>query len=66
MGHEVVLFPTEKGRRAIQRNDPRVRAAFSQKLLEIFCREHTRKPFDLFFAYLMDSMLGPSGADRVP
>ena len=58
-------FRRRGGRRAMQRNDPRVRAAFSQKLLETFCREHTRKPLDLFFTYLMDGMVEPGVIDEI-
>jgi spore maturation protein CgeB len=52
-----VLFHTDEGKRAMQRRDATGRAVFSQKLLETFRREHARKPFDLFFAYLMDGMV---------
>lgn len=65
MGHDVFLFSTEDGRRAMVRNDARARARFSQKLLDAFRREHSRKPFDLFFAYLKDGMVDPSVIDEV-
>jgi len=65
MGHEVVLFSAEEGRRAMQRGDLAARAAFSQRLLETFHREHTRKPFDLFFAYLMDGMVEPGAIEEI-
>ena len=65
MGHEVVLFSVEEGRRAMQRGDLAACAAFSQKLLETFRREHTRKSFDLFFAYLMDGMVEPIAIDEI-
>ena len=65
MGHDVFLFSTEDGRRAMVRNDAQARARFSQKLLDAFRREHSRKPFDLFFAYLMDGMVDPSAIDEI-
>jgi spore maturation protein CgeB len=65
MGHDVVLFPAEEGRRAMQRRDAVARATFSQKLLGTFRSEHARKPFDLFFAYLMDGMVEPGVIDEI-
>ena len=65
MGHEVVLFSAEEGRLAMQRNDTQARAAFSQKLLDTFRREHAQKPFALFFAYLMDGMVDPGALDEI-
>ncbi|MGO9273600.1 MAG: glycosyltransferase [Terriglobia bacterium] len=65
MGHEVFLFSTEDGRRAMERNDVKARARFSQKLLETFRREHTKKPFDLFFAYLMGGMADVGAIDEI-
>ena len=65
MGHEVMLFSAKEGRSAMQRNSAPGRAAFSQKLLETFRREHTQKPFVLFFAYLMDGMVEPEVLDEI-
>lgn len=65
MGHDVVLLSVEEGRKAMQRNDLPARAAFSQKLLETFRRENIKKPFDLFFAYLMDGMVEPGAIDEI-
>ena len=65
MGHDVLLFCTEDGRQAMARNDAQARARFSQKLLDTFRREHGRKPFDLFFAYLMEGMVDPSVIDEI-
>lgn len=65
MGHEVVLFSVTEGRLAMQRNDAQARAAFSQKLLDTFRREHAQKPFALFFAYLMDGMVEPAAIDEI-
>ena len=65
MGHDVFLFSAEDGRKAMQRRDVRARAAFSQRLLETFRREHARQPFDLVFAYLMDGMVEPGVIDEI-
>lgn len=65
MGHEVVLFSTNEGRLAMRKNDACARAVFSQKLLDNFRREHNRKPFDLFFSYLMDGMVEPNVIDEI-
>jgi spore maturation protein CgeB len=65
MGHSVVLFPAEEGRRAMQRRSPQARAAFSQRLLDLFRREHAQSPFDLFFAYLMDGMVESAAIDEI-
>ena len=64
MGHEVLLFSAERaqGDATQQRAG---RAAFSQKLLEAFRREHAQKPFDLVFAYLMDGMVEPGALDEI-
>ena len=65
MGHEVVLFDPREGRLAMQRNDAQARAMFSQKLLDTFRSEHKQKPFDLFFAYLMNGMVEPLVIDDI-
>ena len=65
MGHDVVLFSAEAGRRAMQRRDVQARADFSQKLLDAFRTEHARQPFDLIFAYLMDGMADPGVLDEM-
>jgi len=65
MGHEVVLFDACEGKSAMRRNNARARATFSQKLLDTFRREHTQKPFALFFAYLMDGMVEPATLDEI-
>lgn len=65
MGHDVVLFSAEEGKRAMRRNDAAARTAFSQKLLDAFRNEHTKAPFDLFFAYLMDGMVDPGVIDEI-
>lgn len=60
MGHGVVLFPADDGGLAMRRKDRKLRADFSQRLLDKFQKEHTRKPFDLFFAYLKEGMVEPA------
>lgn len=65
MGHEVVLFSVTEGRLAMQRNDEHARAVFSQKMLDTFRLENTRKPFVLFFSYLMDGMVDPTAIDEI-
>lgn len=65
MGHDVVLFSVTEGREAMQRNDAAARARFSQKLLDAFRREHAKKPFDLFFSYMMDGMVELAAIDGI-
>ncbi|MGD8997846.1 MAG: glycosyltransferase [Anaerolineae bacterium] len=65
MGHDVVLFSAQEGRRAMARKDATVRATFSQKLVDTFASEHTKKPFDLFFAYLKDGMVDTGAIDQI-
>jgi hypothetical protein len=65
MGHDVFLFPGEEGKRIMKRNDKGARGAFSQKLVDSFYKEHAKKPFDLFFAYLMDGMVETNAIDMI-
>jgi spore maturation protein CgeB len=65
LGHDVVLVSATEGRRAMARHDAALRAVFSQKLLDIFRAAHTKQPFDLFFAYLMDGMVDPGALDEI-
>jgi len=65
LGHDVVLFPADEGRQAMLQSNASLRCAFSQKLFEAFKREHVGKPFDLFFAYLMDGMLDAGVIDEI-
>jgi len=65
MGHEVVLFSVTEGRMAMRRNNAQARACFSQKLLDTFRREHAKKAFALFFAYVMDGMVEPEAIDEI-
>jgi spore maturation protein CgeB len=64
-GHDVVLVRAEEGRRALARHDAESRARFSEEVLTSFVREHGRRPFDLFFAYLMDGMIDPGVVDEI-
>jgi hypothetical protein len=65
MGADVVLFSAEEGRRAMERRSETMRAAFSQKLLDVFQREHAHRPFDLVFTYLMDGMVETACLDEL-
>ena len=65
MGHDVFLFRAEEGGQARVRRDVSLRAAFSQKLLDTFRREHARQPFDLVFCYLMDGMIETGVIDEI-
>jgi len=65
MGHEVALFSLTEGRMAMQRNNAQARACFSQKLLDTFRREHAKKAFALFFAYLMNGMVEPAAIAEI-
>jgi spore maturation protein CgeB len=65
LGHEVVLFPAENGRRAMWRDDSALRTQFSERLYKQFWREHQMKPFDLFFSYLADGMIDTAVVDRI-
>jgi spore maturation protein CgeB len=65
MGHDVVLLSPKAGRLAMQRKDRKLRARFSQLVLDKFRTEHKRKPFDLFFSYLMDGMIDAAAVDEV-
>ncbi len=57
MGHEVIYFPANEGRLAMNKKDASLRTNFSRKLLDTFLKEHAKVPFSLFFAYLMDGMV---------
>lgn len=65
MGHDVTMFSAQEGKMAMRRGDASARAAFSQKLLDTFRRQHLKRPFDLFFAYLMDGMVDPGVIDEI-
>jgi spore maturation protein CgeB len=65
MRHDVLLFYSNDGKKAMQRKSPKLRGAFSQRLLDNFMKEHEKKPFDLFFAYLMDGMIDPGAIDQI-
>jgi hypothetical protein len=65
MGVEVISLSSEPGRKAMQQNNPALRANFSQKLLEVFRSEHTRRPLDLVFTYLMDGMVETTALDEL-
>ena len=57
LGCDVFLFRAEPGKKALRTNNKKLRERFSQDLAATFEREHKRKPFDLFFSYIMDDMV---------
>lgn len=57
MGHDVVVVPAEKGRRARDLKDSAIRSEFSRDVAERFRKEHRRKPFHLGFFYVMEGMI---------
>jgi len=65
LGNEVYVFSSREGRIAKQSKNKRKRSEYSQKMLDIFKKENDRKPFDLFFAYLMDGMVDPLVIDEI-
>ncbi len=56
MGHEVILCPAEMGRQAKLTDNIELKHKFSQEMMDLFCNEHKKRPFDLAFFYLMDGM----------
>lgn len=65
LGHDVLLVPVEDGRRAMAAGDDQARTRFSEGVLGTFRREHAKRPFDLFFSYLMDGMIEPEVIDEI-
>ena len=65
LGHDVCLFRAEEGALARIKQDTKLRTSFSTKLLDKFKMEHSRQPFDLFFAYLMDGMVETGVVDEI-
>jgi len=65
LGHDVFLFSIEEGRIAMRKKNNRKILNFSQGLLDIFREEHDRKPFNLFFSYLIDGMIDPTVIDDI-
>lgn len=59
LGHEVTLFSSENGRKAMQKKNAKLRTGFGEELLDGFKKAIAAKPIDLFFAYLMDGMIDP-------
>jgi len=59
MGHDVAFLSAKEGYRAMIRDSARLRARFSERIMEVFKREYDKGGFDLFFAYLMDGMFEP-------
>jgi spore maturation protein CgeB len=65
MGHDVILFSAEEGRRAMRTRNKALQAVFSQHLLDTFRKEHAKKSFELFFSYLMDGMIDVGVIDEI-
>ena len=65
LGHDVVLFSSRQGWNALAAQSTRMKEVFSTQLLDAFHREHKKRPFDLFFAYLMDGMVDPAAIDEI-
>src|SRR2546422_6081980 len=65
LGHDVHLVSASEGRTAMRRRSRRRRERFSERLLAEFQREHARRPFHLFFAYLMDGVVEPGAIDEI-
>jgi len=59
MGHDIVFLSARDGYQAMLRGSRRARMRFSERMLEVFKREHSKKGFDLFFGYLMEGMFEP-------
>ena len=64
-GHDVFLFSASEGRLAMSDKEGVLRAKFSQKLLDVFKKEHEKNPFSLVFAYLMDGMIETNVIDEI-
>ena len=65
MGHEVVLVPADAGVSAMIRRDRAAQARFSEKVVELFRRENSARPFDLVFAYVKEGMLDVAAIDEL-
>ncbi len=65
LGHDVVLFSSRLGWNALASQNTRMKEVFSTQLLDAFRREHEKRPFDLFFAYLMDGMVDPAVIEEI-
>lgn len=59
MGHNVVLCPAERGRKALQTKNQQLKHAFSESVFSLFKNEHSKQPFDLAFFYVMEGMFEP-------
>jgi spore maturation protein CgeB len=57
IGCDVILFPAEKAFSAMRSKNKEKVAEVSDELLKTIKKEHTKKPIDLFFAYLMDNCI---------
>lgn len=57
LGHDVFLFPAEKGFAARSTKNDILRHQFSNDLINTFKRENMKKNFELFFSYLYDGTI---------
>lgn len=65
LGHDVVLFPLDRGREAMAKSDPDLRRRVSEELVAAILAENRRKQIDLFFCYAMEGMLEGSALDEI-
>src|ERR1017187_3964313 len=65
MGHDVVFLPVEDGIEARRTRSDAQRHSFSEEMVGRFKKEHARRPFDLFMAYVMEGMVEPSAIDEI-
>jgi spore maturation protein CgeB len=65
LGCTVTFLSARAGRVARQKNDPALRARFTEELLRTFKAGQRKSGYDLFFAYLSDGMVDPQFLDEV-
>ena len=67
LGHDVYLLRIDLVQQelGIDRKSKKFKEKFSQKLLDTFKLEHTKRPFDLFLSYLVDLYIDPSCIDKI-
>lgn len=66
LGHDVHLFRSDEVLNIHHhKGQQQMRAEFSQRLLDEFRFEHSKHPYDLFFAYLRDDMIELTVIDEI-
>jgi spore maturation protein CgeB len=67
LGHEVYFLRIDEAAKelGVRLRTKEFKQKFSQKLADDFIREHSKKPFDLFFAYVMDQDVEPACIDKI-